>query len=298
MSSTCSLPKGAPPCQYCRDAKDHYTRDFPRSLPAPIHMIAVSPQVEGMNTKSYAVSSSSMPMMTWARQAVTTYREEHQGLKDRDEKKKASWKGQANIEGAYERVTTLLKDQPTSSQEDTQVVNIEEILKGIHHNVSLYQLIKMDSKVRSDLLKIIYSSYLSPPPRIDGFMVDFPPAPLADYQSSRLSLFIKEEAITGVIIDGGSSINLVSHFTMQKLRLNPTKVVPFTITLAYQHQVALISIVEKVLMIVQGCHFVLDFVVIALPHETESLKYFTWPLGCSIIPLYCISFLDGFSGYN
>ncbi|MCO5602672.1 hypothetical protein L7F22_056808 [Adiantum nelumboides] len=136
----------------------------------------------------------------------------------------------------------------------------------------------MDYQFRSDTLAIIQSLYRGPPLSgghlpmhpMTNYVGSFPTTPLADYRSPRLTVSILGQQFTGVIVDGGSGINLMLEFTMLALGLKVTRPAPFTVTLADQRTVLPLGVVEQVPLQVQNFTFKLDFVVVRLPQVANG----------------------------
>ncbi|MCO5606142.1 hypothetical protein L7F22_060329 [Adiantum nelumboides] len=126
--------------------------------------------------------------------------------------------------------------------------------------------------VMSDTLDLIQSLYLGVGPSgghlpvqssaPETYMVSYPPTPLIDYQSPRLTVSVLGKKFSGVIVDGGSGINMMPEFTMLTLGLQPTRPAPCTVTLANQRTIYPLGIVEKVAF---PSLFELDFIMVRLP---------------------------------
>ncbi|MCO5582156.1 hypothetical protein L7F22_036046 [Adiantum nelumboides] len=196
----------------------------------------------------------------------------------------------SEIDGAYlEAVEDLhrlaaTQSLPSAADNSTdntkKVPSAEQLLKSTYQQVSLYDLLCMDSQFRSDTLAIIQSLYPGPPLSgghlpvhpMTNYVVSFPTTPLTDYKSPRLTVSILGQQFTGVIVDGGSGINLMPEFTMLALGLKVTRPAPFTVTLAYQRTVLPLGVVEQVPLQVQNFTFKLDFVVVRLPQVEANTK--------------------------
>ncbi|MCO5569832.1 hypothetical protein L7F22_023546 [Adiantum nelumboides] len=157
----------------------------------------------------------------------------------------------------------------------TEKLTAEHVLKNTFQQVSLYDMLKLDANFRSDTIALIQFLYPDAGPcgghlpvqssAPQTYMVSYPPAPLTDYQSPRLTVSILGKKFSGVIVDGGSGINLMPEFTMLALSLQPTRPGPFIVTLTDQRTVYPLGIVEKVALQVQNFTFELDFVVVRIP---------------------------------
>ncbi|MCO5563699.1 hypothetical protein L7F22_017346 [Adiantum nelumboides] len=104
-----------------------------------------------------------------------------------------------------------------------------------------------------------------------NYVTSYPVAPLTDYRSPRLTVSILGREFKGVIVDGGSGINLMLEFTLEALGLQISRSAPFTVTLADQRTVLPLGIVEQVPLQVQEFVFKLDFVVVRLPQVLKAL---------------------------
>ncbi|KAH7373764.1 hypothetical protein KP509_17G073900 [Ceratopteris richardii] len=158
------------------------------------------------------------------------------------------------------------------------IIKTEEILKNTFQQVSLYDLLRLDERFRSEVIGIIET--LSPPTMlaisgghtptnlmkasISENFTKVSTNSLTDFRSPYLSVTIYGITINGVIIDGGSGINLMPDFTLKSLRLQLSGEAKFTITLADQTRVKPLGIVEKVPVEMDGLTFFLDFVVLNL----------------------------------
>ncbi|KAH7423405.1 hypothetical protein KP509_12G054000 [Ceratopteris richardii] len=89
--------------------------------------------------------------------------------------------------------------------------------------------------------------------------------PTTDSRSPTVTLTIRGKIFTGVIIDRGSGINLMPHYTMLSLGLEMTRRASFTVTLADQSRVQPLGIVEEVPILIQNNDFFLSFVVVDVP---------------------------------
>ncbi|KAH7432386.1 hypothetical protein KP509_07G020200 [Ceratopteris richardii] len=89
--------------------------------------------------------------------------------------------------------------------------------------------------------------------------------PTIDSRSPIVTLTFRGKTFIGVIIDGGSGINLMIHYTMLLLGLKMTKKASFTMTLVYESRVQPLGIVEQVLVLIQKIQFFLSFVVVDVP---------------------------------
>ncbi|MCO5561546.1 hypothetical protein L7F22_015166 [Adiantum nelumboides] len=121
-------------------------------------------------------------------------------------------------------------------------LSAEFLLKNTFQQVSLYDMLRLDAEFRGDTLSIMQSLYPGastsgghlPVQPSETYMISYPTAPLTDYWSPRLTMTILRKQCLGVIVDGGSGINLMPEFTMIALGLQPTRPAPFTVTLADQ----------------------------------------------------------------
>ncbi|MCO5548193.1 hypothetical protein L7F22_001651 [Adiantum nelumboides] len=183
----------------------------------------------------------------------------------------------SDIDGAFlEAVAGLqqIKEQQEELAPREKLI-AEHVLNNTFQQVSLYDMLKLDANFRSDTLDLIQSLYPGVGPSgghlpvqssaPETYMVSYPPAPLTDYPSPRLTVSVLGKKFSGVIVDGGSGINLMPEFTMLALGLQPTRPAPFTVTLADQRIVYPLGVVEKVALQVQDFTFKLDFVVVRLP---------------------------------
>ncbi|MCO5573531.1 hypothetical protein L7F22_027302 [Adiantum nelumboides] len=181
----------------------------------------------------------------------------------------------SDIDGAFLEAIADLQQLPLPTQESASKgkLSAEFLLNNTFQQVSLYDMLKIDAEFRGDTLAIIQSLYPGastcgghlPVQPSETYMISYPTAPLTDYRSPRLTVTILGKQFSGVIVDGGSGINLMPEFTMIALGLQPTRPAPFTVTLADQRTVYPLGIVDKVPLQVQDFTFSLDFVVVRLP---------------------------------
>ena len=76
--------------------------------------------------------------------------------------------------------------------------------------------------------------------------------------------------LRGVIINGGSGINLMPKHTMLDLGLQITRPANFSVTMADQHSVVPVGLIEQLPVQIQGSSFIMDFVVLRLPRLPGS----------------------------
>ncbi|KAH7445381.1 hypothetical protein KP509_01G005900 [Ceratopteris richardii] len=135
------------------------------------------------------------------------------------------------------------------------IIKTEEILKNTFQ-VSLYDLLRLDERFRSEVIGIIETFNNA-----------------CNKWSPCLSITIYGITINRVIMDGGSGINLMPDFTLKSLGLQLSGEAKFTITLADQSRVKPLGIVEKVPVEMDGLTFFLDFVVLNLCRSMEAFLY-------------------------
>ncbi|KAH7405201.1 hypothetical protein KP509_15G060600 [Ceratopteris richardii] len=245
---------------------------------------------EGSQELNASPSFSSSPE---ARVVALQEMDQEQGVQTRAQKKKEEarvlqekYSGTKNsevlqeIDKVFEETMRELHsgNEPPLPSPIPSIIKTEEILKNTFQQVSLYDLLRMDERFRSDVIGIIEA--FSPPTMLAisrghtptnlmkaSIFENFTKVStnsLTDFRSSCLSVTIYGITINGVIIDGGSGINLIPDFTLKSLGLQLSGEAKFTITLADQSRVKPLGIVEKVLVEMDGLTFFLDFMVLNL----------------------------------
>ncbi|MCO5609310.1 hypothetical protein L7F22_063536 [Adiantum nelumboides] len=99
-------------------------------------------------------------------------------------------------------------------------LSTKKLLKSSYQQVSSCDLLLMDSRLRGDMLALIQTLYRGH--SISGghllvqpttnYVISYPVAPLTDYKSPSLRVSILDQEFKGVIVDGGSGINLILEF--------------------------------------------------------------------------------------
>ncbi|KAH7440577.1 hypothetical protein KP509_03G000200 [Ceratopteris richardii] len=220
--------------------------------------------------------------------------DQEQGVQTRAQKKKAKARvlqekdsGTKNsevlqeIDKAFEETMRELHscNKPPLPSPIPSIIKTEEILKNTFEQVSLYDLLRLDERFRSEVIGIIET--LSPPTMlaisgghtptnlmkasISENFTKVSTNSLTDFRSPCLSVTIYGITINGVTIDGSSGMNLMPDFTLKSLGLQLSGEAKFTITLADESRVKPLGIVEKVPVEMDGLTFFLDFVVLNLP---------------------------------
>ncbi|KAH7292004.1 hypothetical protein KP509_29G046700 [Ceratopteris richardii] len=225
---------------------------------------------EGNQELNASPSFSSSPE---ARVVALQEMDQEQGVQTRVQKKKAEARvlqekdsGTKNyevlqeIDKVFEKTMRELHscNKPPLPSPIPSMIKTEEILKNTFQQVSLYDLLRLDERFRSEVIGVIET--LSPPTMlaisgghtptnlmkasISENFTKVSTNSLTDFKSPCLSVTIYGITINGVIIDGGSGINLMPDFTLKSLGLQLSGEAKFTITLADQSRVKPLGIVE------------------------------------------------------
>ena len=88
---------------------------------------------------------------------------------------------------------------------------------------------------------------------------------VADHRSPRVTVKVGGTVIPGVIVDGGSGVNIMSETTRQALGLRITNPAPFAIRVADQREVTPLGMVSHIPVSMEGLTFHMNFVILDLP---------------------------------
>jgi hypothetical protein len=88
-----------------------------------------------------------------------------------------------------------------------------------------------------------------------------------DYECSSMEAIIGEPKIAGILIDGGSGVNVISMVTCRQLGITLWEPCKFWLRMANGSSVRPIGMIPDLKMVVQGHAFTISVVIMDLPHQ-------------------------------
>jgi hypothetical protein len=135
-------------------------------------------------------------------------------------------------------------------------------LAGIQVTMTLEQFLQLVPRFREGIQRTLEGTTTTTP-AIQLTEVD---QRVMDYEGPRMEAIVRGQQIAGILIDGGSGVNVISRATCRQLRITKWEPCKFWMRMANGSSVQPISMIPNLEMVVQGHAFIISVVIMDLPH--------------------------------
>jgi hypothetical protein len=137
-------------------------------------------------------------------------------------------------------------------------------LAGIQVTITLEQLLRLVPRFREGIRPTLTGTSTTLPPAVQLTEVD---ERVMDCECPSMEAIEGWQKITGILIDGGSGVNVISMATCRQLGIMKWEPCKFWLRMANGSSVRPIGMIPDLEMVVQGHTFTISVVIMDLPHQ-------------------------------
>jgi hypothetical protein len=137
-------------------------------------------------------------------------------------------------------------------------------LAGIQVTMTLEQLLRLVPQFRDGIRRTLEGTATQAAPAVQLTEVD---ERIMDYECPSMEAIVGGQKIAGILMDGGSGVNVISMATCRQLGITKWEPCKFWLRMANGSSVRPIGIILDLEMVVQGHMFTISVVIMDLPHQ-------------------------------
>jgi hypothetical protein len=146
-------------------------------------------------------------------------------------------------------------------------------LADIQVTMTLEQLLRLVPRFRDGLRRTLEGMAMQSAPAVQLTEVD---ERIMDCECPSMEAIVGRQKIPGILIDGGSGINVISMATCRQLRITKWEPCKFWLRMANGSSVRPIGMIPDLEMVVQGHTFTISVVIMDLPHQKRAYIPARW----------------------
>jgi hypothetical protein len=214
-------------------------------------------------------------LITPAVQLITTRnraRTEQWAEQDRVREQARQWVEEANVQQVAEvraqrdQGSAKGKEAVTDATEPASSVADPDIsdLAGIQVTMTLEQLLRLVPRFREGIRRTLEGKKLVPAPAVQLTDID---ERIMDCECPSMQAIVGGQKVTGILIDGGSGVNVISMATCRQLGITKWEPCKFWLRMANGSSVRPIGMISDLETVVQGHTFTIFVIIMDLPQQ-------------------------------
>jgi hypothetical protein len=150
--------------------------------------------------------------------------------------------------------------EPASSEVDPDISD----LAGLQVTMTLEQLLRLVPRFREGIRRTLEGTTLVPAPAVQLTEVD---ERIMECECPSIEAIIGGQKVTGILIDGGSGVNVINMATCWQLGITKWEPCKFWLRMANGSLFRPIGMISDLEMVVQGHTFTISVVIMDLPQQ-------------------------------